>query len=477
MLIRQLTGPQTIVTRNSQTIVAFALVTAILLLIYFTSASAISLNLIRHGSKHQQIPSDLHTLERYGLSRTIQYARCEMIVVHSRTNSTLPKGLEVSLPELHAIDLYDRSSGTPTSDFRSETITLRMPKPSRRASASHIIFGVATTLKRLDMSLEAFNHWAGHTNTRIYAIIESQETADIPLVEEKAAALGLQLNITESSDGLDDRYFALIKLLFQERQNSQWAAIIDDDTFFLSMPNLVARLASYDHTLPHYIGGITETLPDLGKWGYMAYGGAGVFLSMPLLRRLDEVYNECYERHEFDGYRMSGDRRISHCVYKHTTTKLSVEHDLNQLDLHGDATGFYESGRSQPLSVHHWKSWFHADMAKLAVVASVCGDACLLQQWRFADGWYLTNGFSIVKYSKERPLDDMTIEKTWDDWDPANDDSYAHALAPLRPRDEGKITYRLEDAIREGDQVRQFYIHRTDSGAGDRVVELLWRLE
>ena len=71
--------------------------------------------------------------------------------------------------------------------------------------------------------------------------------------------------------------------------------------------------------------------------------------------------------------------------------------------------------------------------------------------------------------------DDISIEKTWDDFSTANDAAYGHALAPLRPKDEGKIIYRFEDAIIEGDKARQSYIHRSLSGLGDRVVEVLWR--
>lgn len=460
-------GSQNTPKRRAQ-FVAALLFGAILLLAYFTIPGQPSFGLPKHGSKHQDL--NLDALRSYGLSQGIQYTRCEMVVVHSKVSgSTFSEKLDVPLPEFHAINLDDVSFAKPKPEIYSYPITVRAPKPRPQADASHIVFGVATTLERLDQSLDAFAHWAGGFKTKIYAIIEIQRD-DIKTVQQKALALGFELEISESPADYNDRYFSLIKLLFEKAKNAHWAAIIDDDTFFLSMSNVVARLATYDSTKPHYIGGISEDFVQMGLWGYMAYGGAGIFISMPLLRQMNAVYEECYEAR-----RWTGDRRIAHCIYKHTPTKLSVEHGLHQVDLHGDPSGFYESGRPQPLSVHHWKSWFNIDMTKLAAVASVCGDACLLQRWRFADGWYLTNGFSLVKYSHDIAADDISIEKTWDDYSTANDDAYVHAFAPLRPKDEGKIIYRLEDAIIEGDKVRQFYIHRSHSGLGDRVVEVLWR--
>jgi hypothetical protein len=463
-------GGQSTSKRKSQFVAALLFAAAIFLLAFFILAGNSSFNVPRHGSTHQQTLLNLDSLKNYGLSQTIQYTRCEMVVVHSVVpGSTFSENLDVALPESHTINLDDESITKSKPEVYSYPITVRAPKPRPQADASHIVFGVATTLERLDQSLDAFAHWAGGSKTKIYAIIELQRD-DTTAVQQRARALGFELEITESSADFNDRYFSLVKLLFEKGRNAQWAAIIDDDTFFLSMASLVARLATYDSKQPQYIGGISEDFVQMGLWGYMAYGGAGIFISMPLLRQINTVYETCYEARQW-----SGDRRIAHCIYQNTATKLSVEHSLHQVDLHGDPSGFYESGRPQPLSVHHWKSWFNADMAKLTEVASVCGDACLLQRWRFADGWYLTNGFSLVKYSKDVPTDDRSIEKTWYDYSSATDDAYVHALAPLRPKDEGKITYRMEEVIRVGDMVRQFYIHRSESGLGDRVVEVLWR--
>ena len=424
-------------------------------------------SVVRPDIPRDQCTLDVATLKSLELSGSIHYARCNMIVVHSPANHFSGQ-LDLPLPEFHALDLDanqtqdNNSSQQIMPDLCNNHITIHVPKPARRPDASHVIFGLATTVERLDESLEAFAHWAAHTNTRLFAIVPPH--ADKGRVEQKAKSLGFDLEITESEAAFEDRYFALVKLLFERRNtHTEWAAFIDDDTFFLSMKSLIDRLGDYDPMKDWYIGALSEDLVQMHQWGFMAYGGGGIFISIPLLVQMNKAFDAC-------NVPSTGDQRIAGCIYKHTTTKLTIISDLHQVDLHEDASGFYESGRSQPLSVHHWKSWFHHDMGKASVVASVCGDACLLHRWRFSDGWFLTNGFSLVKYSYDRSLDDIAMEKTWIDIQSATDEAYSHSLAPLHPKDERKISLVLKAALREGNRVRQFYIDRSQN----RVLEVVW---
>jgi Protein of unknown function, DUF604 len=424
--------------------------------------------------KYDELPFDVYNLELYGVERlapSIEYACCALVVVEAGSNEPFTQHLETPLPAFRTLQLHDLRD-QPISDVYSYPISIRAPNPPAPPNASHIIFGIASTLDRLSESIDAFAHWAGYTNARILAIIEPESSANIDRVRQKAVGLGVNLQIKESEAEFNDRYFSLVKVLYNERQAAQWAAFIDDDTFFLSMSALVDRLARYDPSQPYYIGSLSENFVQMSLWGFMAYGGAGIFISMPLLARMNAVFDQC------NAVKWTGDRRIAQCIYLNTVTKLTMERDLHQVDLHGDQSGFYEAaGRPQPLSVHHWKSWFTVSMRQLAAVASICGNTCLLRQWRFANDWILTNGFSVVKYSQDRPTGDITMEKTWDDYSTATDDSYVHTLAPLREKDKGKVSFRLEgvDAQSSPSQVRQFYIHRDESGLGDRVLEIRWR--
>ncbi|KAB8267635.1 hypothetical protein BDV30DRAFT_34429 [Aspergillus minisclerotigenes] len=173
------------------------------------------------------------------------------------------------------------------------------------------------------------------------------------------------------------------------------------------MTNLVQRLATYDSTEPQYIGALAENFMQMYHGNYMVYGGAETFLSTPLVQQFNVVFHTCYDS------KGAGDRMIARCIYSHTTTKRKWEHGLHQLDLRGNASGFYESGRTLPLSLHHWKSWFHADMIALRKVAAICGEPCPLRRWQLPDDWYLINGLFVVKYSV--PLQDsIFMEQTWD---------------------------------------------------------------
>ncbi|KAL4979108.1 hypothetical protein BDW66DRAFT_128611 [Aspergillus desertorum] len=414
---------------------------------------------------------DLDVLERLGVNKLSQYVRREVIAVQAPTNPPLTQVLQTPLFDKHSIGKNaPQNAEQLQSDCSIATpLTLQVPRFAQHVDASHFDFGVATTLNRLNDSLDAFTHWAGNTGVRIFALIEPDQR--VPEVLAKAKRLGIQLFVTENEEEYQTRYFSLVShLAHNMREETRWSCIIDDDTFFLSMSALVEAFEHYDHTQQMYIGGVSESVAQIGLFGLMGFGGAGVFLSRPLIEQLSkpEVFDACQQMV------YTGDRRISLCVYQYSDASLTIDHRLRQLDFRGDASGFFEAARPLPLSVHHWKSWFHTDMTKLSQVSKVCGDSCLLRKFRFADGWALTNGFSITKYSQEISPDDRSMELTWDGDHGANREAFMHELGPLREKDDGKVSYLMADSVTDGNQVRQWYIRR-DESIGDQVVELTWR--
>ncbi|KAJ5432082.1 hypothetical protein N7445_001388 [Penicillium cf. griseofulvum] len=410
---------------------------------------------------------DHDQLANLNILKLAQYTRREIVL--EMTDEPVPYTQWLDEPFLQ---VPKGTEGAADGCSISRPVSLRVPQPPKLADASHIDFGVATSVERLNESLDAFAHWAGYSRTRIFALIEPDKSeTGIHDVKAKADSLGINLHITESEDNYLNRYFALIPHLEENaREFTQWGCIIDDDTFFMSMPRLVDALAKYDHTTSMYIGGLSESVPQIAAFGMIGFGGAGVILSKPLLTELTNVYDEC------SAMDFTGDRRIANCVFRYTKTRLTVDHRLRQLDLMRDASGFFESGREPSLTVHHWKSWFSADMPKLAVIAELCGDSCLLRKWHFGDGWILTNGFSVIKYHADPDKDDISMEQTWDPHNGANEESYLHELGPLRRKDDGKRSFQLVDAVHEpNDRVTQWYVMR-DEKNGDQVLELSWRM-
>ncbi|KAF7590710.1 hypothetical protein BBP40_002501 [Aspergillus hancockii] len=414
---------------------------------------------------------DLDLLKSYGYNDSVEYERWEIAVTRSKNFKSFSETLSVPVPEFETIQLDTNNPQKILPQARcAPAVTVEAPAPVAQVDASHLVVGVATSLERLNDSLNQFAHWAGGTNTRLFAMAEIVPSTEKSRVLRRASELGINLTILESPEEWLDRYFHLTRALLRHRDTkTRWAAIIDDDTFFPSMSNLVDRLATYDHSQPQYIGAPTENLSQMSIFTYMAYGGAGIFLSIPLLLELDEVYDECYELKDH------GDKRVSQCIYQHTTTKLTWDRRLFQMDLGEDVTGFYESGRPLPLSLHHWKSWFAVDVVALGKVAAICGDDCQLRRWRISDTWFLVNGFSIVQYSS--PMTDMIgMEQTWDPSPEAREKNYAFSLGPLRPKDEGKVSFRLKSAISEGRRLRQIYVYEPEYPSSPQIVEIVWRM-
>ncbi|KAF2184261.1 glycosyltransferase family 31 protein [Zopfia rhizophila CBS 207.26] len=352
--------------------------------------------------------------DKLQITTPIHYRRIEIELSYfpNHADGTSSKTLDISLSDIQTLDL----SGIDTKRCAT-SISLNVLTPTARLDASHIIFGVATTLGRLNSSLNTFAHWAKSTGAR---------------------NLGLNWPLELQISTILRRYFTLVKQLYLHRtKKTQWAAFIDDGMFFLSMNALQKTLDKYNASKPQY----------MSNFGIMAYGGGGVFISMPLLEQLNVHFDQC--NNNKDG---GGNGRIANCIYDHTITKISWESGLHQNNTQDDASGFYEAGRPQPLSIHHWK------------------DTYFLRRWKLKDGWFLINGFSIIKYSEERSADDFVMEETWLDGG-----KYKHTLGPLRKKDEGKLSYRLEIDIHRRKEVSRMCVIRDQKG--DKVIEVVWRVQ
>lgn len=414
---------------------------------------------------------DLDRLKSYGYESSVLYSRWDINVERSKKFDKFSDRLKVPIPKFDPVQIGD--AGRKPLEHCAPATTVVAPLQDS-VDASHITFGVATSIDRLQDSMEAFSHWASGTKARIFALVEPGP--EVKEIRQQAIELEIDLTIIESDQEVLDRYISLTRVLLENRKsNSKWGVIMDDDTFYPSMYHLVKRLATYDASVPQYVGALTEDVMGLSNYGYMAYGGAGIFLSMPLLEEMDRHHDECAKLTEF------GDKRISQCIYLHTTTKLTWDRSLHQLDFwQSDGSGFFESGRELPLSLHHWKStdWFPVDLVGMSKVSSVCGDECQLKRWRIgdSDNWFLVNGFSVIQHS--HPVKDtVSMEQTWDPSPWAREEGWAYSLGPLRPKDEGKVALRLRDAYvdRQG-SLRQIYIYDPEDGQPPYVLEAVWKV-
>jgi hypothetical protein len=369
-----------------------------------------------------------------------------------------------------------------------QTHTIEVPsvKSVSNDNANTLMLGTATFLSRLNESLPEMAHWLANTDTKLLVILrdERPEEQHMQTVIDKAHNLGIAIYLVSdaSMTGEAESNFGLATHLYTHLSHeTRWVGIIDDDTFFPSLPRLLEALKPYDTALPWYIGGLTERHLGISTEGFKAWGGAGIFLSVPLLTLLAENHDMCMS--------MSGtwgDALWRDCIYNITspTVGLTTLKGLNQLDMFGDLSGWYESGlQTTPLSLHHWKSWHHFDVSAAHLVTEIAGVDTLFQRYKSVDNTVLTNGYSIVRYPDTMP-DLGLVEATMHPYPgaqmPDAERELRDSLGRLRPAlEEGreKITWRFTTALRMGDDcVRQFYVKGASAGQSDidSLIEVDW---
>ena len=442
-------------------------------------------------------PDRLDWLAELDLTYPIVYARRE-IVVNRRSDLkrlALSRVSESLFPDVQSIDLTDVSAVN--LKHCREPFVLDVPAlPQDAGQASQIIFGISTTISRLEASIPQLVRWLPNTNARLFVIVIEAEGHDevkaIAATAQKKAELqahmrDLHMDVTlveplKLQESFSEKYFSLLKIMYDHRNgNTQWISTIDDDTFFPSIPSLVSMLKRYDPQELHYIGGVSEEWWAVVHYGLMGFGGAGIFISIALAKVMTDEYDHCKKATKAN----AGDIRIMECVYELTDIKLTNERDLHQIDIHGDLSGLFESGR-MPLSLHHWKPGAATmegyDLPMMSQVSDICQD-CFLQRYQFDNDLILANGFSLARYPnnalKGAKMDRM--EQTWapvPSVEGSNNRGVDHSFGPTRPKlilNEEKIQYRLIHSAIVDNGVRQAYYHRGLDGDADTVFELFWR--
>lgn len=412
--------------------------------------------------------------EELGLTDSIRYSRrCITPNYSSDVDRAALTKLDTTLiADKTTIDL--KTCSHPES-LPCEPLVLPVPSPYPQQTFEHFVFGVATYHDRMIEALPAFDHWLAGSGAPLVAVIVDHAQHDLPALEALFAQHQIELICVKGEPQLtiDQNHFITLRPTVQNiRPETQWVGILDDDTFFPSLSALSEAFSKFDHTKELWLGQLSEDFYSVRSWGFFAYGGAGVFLSVPLAKKLEPFQEQCLEEAALP----SGDGMLRDCVYYHSKTKLTLVPGLHQQDMRGDLSGFFEAGL-KALSLHHWKSWYEEPVPKLAAVTRVCGD-CFLQRFQFGEDTLLANGYSISQYRKGlKPLNLDWMEATWNQHGPEFDFS----IGPLRPalKKHEKRSYRLKDVeMLPNGSLRQIYVYKRDEKSGDdmdEVIELLWQ--
>ncbi|RDW61605.1 hypothetical protein BP5796_11497 [Coleophoma crateriformis] len=383
------------------------------------------------------------------------------------------------------------------------------PRPNE-VDASALIFGVSTTYSRFNDDaagpLREWTRWLtdgnGSSNGAALVLCLHEATDDqILLAQTKLGDVGIHATVQHSDGSLDmpGRYFSLITALYNHpsRERRSYFGLIDDDTFFPSIAALLSMLSEYDPSKPYYIGAFTERVDWMMDHKVpMAYGGAGVFFTAPVVKTLDDLTPTCLKKDPKSGLYLEwgeqGDLLLYNCLHNHTEVVLTNVPQLHQMDQFGDPSGLYESGEL-PLSLHHYKSWHRLAPEKVHVVTDACGLNCIFQRFQFADDWVLSNGYTISAYPRGIDFDITKMEGTFDNGLANNgveDVSLSYSFGPLRKNLAGtgrKLSWSLLDA-RSDDygRVTQVYVKRKDDERWlakdeskpqlDSIIVLVWEL-
>lgn len=361
---------------------------------------------------------------------------------------------------------------------------------SPNADTSIISFGVATPVSRLHEASRQFVHWLKGSGAPLHVISAPNEHASE--MQSYMCNLGIDTTIEMSQNRTPIAFFSLVQRLYETRRpQTKWIALIDDDTFIPSLPTLVHHLSTtYRADREIMVTAMSDNIEQIEAWGMQAFGGGGIFLSIPLAARLSQpaIWEKCLELAKSLG---QGDQIVTRCLNTYTDVRPVFDPGLHQMDILGPEdtpAGYFESGRRM-LTVHHWRTWFRVDIPKGLQVSHACGPEGLFQRWVFPkSNMVLSNGFSIAEYPNGLAgIDFSAVEKTWQ----GDEVKFLHKIGPLRkPLGSDKISYRLVDAeVVDKWFVRQTYIHRgkpLEGGDGDhddreesevdRVLELLWLL-
>ncbi|KAL1994906.1 hypothetical protein VTN49DRAFT_1093 [Thermomyces lanuginosus] len=367
-----------------------------------------------------------------------------------------------------------------------DAIELPVQRPYPEKKFDEFIFGVATTYERLEMSIPQFKHWLADTGAPLVGLVIDKEdevqskNLDFSRLVQAYADAGMTLKIARPhgpDHTVEQSHMMVIRDMLAHidaegnASGTRWLGVLDDDTFFPSLYPLLETLSHYDHTVPTYLGAVSEHL-ELSRIGGpgAAYGGAGIFLSVPLAHEISPHLDSCLTKR-------GGDMQIMECIHDHSHARLFPVVGLQQTDMAQDLSGFFESGWRY-LSFHHWKSWFHEPVEKQAAVVHLCGD-CYLQRYTFEDNAVLTNGYSINVYPKGFP-DFSRIEGTWENAI-GERRLFQWSMGPLRPpmSKEDKKQYKLLEAFTTEDGTfRQIFVHKGDQERQevDEVIDLVWQL-
>jgi hypothetical protein len=447
--------------------------------------------------------------QRYSLEDGFEYLkRYVKINRQPITRKSITKLQQDLLPT----DFLSIESNSPSSYGHERCVEpLQVPVPQSpypvTGNLSDFMFGVSTTFKRFSSEATTpVNEWTywltdgkGHSNGGKLVLLLLDATED-ELLEAKTTldSRGIDVDVYHSDSRMEMavRYLTLVPTLYNhpERPNKKWLVTCDDDTFFPSVHLLTRKFEEYDASEMLYVGTLSEDVNNVDRHGSQAFGGAGVFLSVPLAEQVTNDYEGCKTdekiREANSGWGPQGDILLRKCIYENTDVRLSLLRGLYQLDLYGDPSGFYESGQL-PVSLHHFKGggWHSAIPYEYTKVAHICGEDCSFMRFRTADDFIISTSYSVVQYPEGINFNLRQMERTFAAAPQDKGWNLDYIFDPQRPsllKTGRKISWDLQQAtVNDDNTLTQTYVRHANDwrwvdrydnpmSKNDGIIELIW---
>ncbi|KAG5955098.1 hypothetical protein E4U57_003716 [Claviceps arundinis] len=373
-------------------------------------------------------------------------------------------------------------------------------------NATDFLFGVSTTFKRfMDPETTPINEWIfwltdsrGNSNGgKLLLMLLDANDDELQEVANLLGDVGIDVVVYHSDSSLEMavRYLSLVPTLYShpDAHSKKWLVTCDDDTFFPSMHALIEKMEKFDHTRQMYIGTLSEDVGAIERHGSQAFGGGGVFLSLPMAAKISELYDSCTTSEKIaesnSGWGPQGDILLRKCIYENTETRLTNFWDLWQLDIFGHPAGFYEWG-IKPLSLHHYRGggWHKAKPSQYTKIAHSCGEDCTLQRFQTADD-FIISGYSIAHYPEGVTFDTNQVEGTLHAAPEDKGWNLDFVMGPRRPNLEKtgrKIAWEMEESEVQSDgSILQTYTRKQNDERWvhpdsqpmsniDGIIELVW---
>ncbi|KAL3425531.1 hypothetical protein PVAG01_02322 [Phlyctema vagabunda] len=449
--------------------------------------SGVLLSLGGYRRPPSSLQLDLSHLANIDLTHKFTYSR-RLIRVKKDRKARWKSLTQVNetLYQASQVQTLDASNLTNVVVSASPPITITVPWPEKHTrftakdSTASISIGVATSLRRLSESIDHWSHWLPNTGAYLHVLVPPDTHENTTVSEERLKELGIDANVTTSKLPYPHAYFSLLKHLYENRRKeTRWIAVFDDDTFVPSLQDLVSHLnRNYDASSQKLVGALSDNTVQINTWGIITYGGGGIFISLPLAAYLTspKVFDACMESGAGQG-----DRILTDCLYDWSEVRPIFDSSLHQMDVKGDPSGYFESGRKL-LTIHHWKSpdnFFSVDMPRVAQITKACGAECMLMRFQFADGVVLSNGYSIAMYGENvTRINFDAVEMTWG----GDRSQFIHHIGPLRnvvALEEKRSLRMIATSVIDGVGILQTYSdrdseHDTPGSFVHEVLELMW---